>query len=416
MRSRRFAAVVAGVAATLLAGVATASAEPATDTSDRSGVGVARANAAEMRAAAVDPVPSEFVPISPVRVLDTRDSGIVGPGGVVTVDLSGRTPASATAVVLNVTGTVPTASTFVTVYPSDEPRPVVSNLNLAPGQTRANAVVVALSADRRVSLFNNSGGVHLIADLAGYYTTDLASLYNTVSPQRVLDTRSTGAVGPRGVVNVDLSFLPAAATAVTFNLTGVGATASTFATAFPTGQPVPVASNINLSPGEVVPNQVTVQLGTNRRVSLYNFAGNTHLIVDLAGYYSSAAGDHFVPVAPSRELDTRVPQNGQPARPLDPSYFLALTGWGPDITALAGNVTGVNATASTFVAVWPGGQSQPGTSTLNLVRGQVAANAVTVGVGFESHPDIDDYSINFANNAGSVHVLFDMAGFFVNLG
>lgn len=408
MRSRRIVAVVAGVAAAL-AGVATAGAEPGTDTSDRSGVAVARANSAEMRAA-VDPVPSEFVPISPVRVLDTRSGGAVGPGGVVTVDLAGRTPAAATAVVLNVTGTSPTTSTFVTVYPSNEARPGVSNLNLVAGQTRANAAVVALSPDRRVSFYNNTGSTHVIADLAGYYTTELASLYNTVTPQRVLDTRASGPVGPRGVVNVNLGFLPASATAVTFNLTGVGATASTFATAYPAGQSVPVASNINLSPGEVVPNQVTVQLGTNRQVSLYNFAGNTHLIVDLAGYYSTASGDHFVAVSPSREMDTR-----DFGAPLDPSYFIGLTGWGPDITALAGNVTGVSPSTSMFVAVWPGGQPQPGTSALNLVRGQIAANAVTVGVGYESHPDIDDYSVNFANNAGSVHVLFDMAGFFVNL-
>ncbi|MBB4904142.1 hypothetical protein [Actinophytocola algeriensis] len=405
--------MVATAAVALLAGTVTANAEPAG--AGRDGVLAEPLQSAAARGdarAADDPLGSYFVPVSPVRVLDTRSGAKVGQRGQVTVDLSARTPASATAVVLNVTGTETTASTFITAYPTGEARPEASNLNLGAGKTRANAVVVATSYERQVTLYNNSGSTHLVADLAGYYMLDTASRFTPTAPRRVLDTRNSAPVGQGGVVNVNLSYLPASATAVTFNLTGVGATASTYVTAYPYGQARPTASNMNLSPNEVVPNQVTVQLGTNRWISLYNNTGRTHLIVDVAGYYASDRGYQFVPTIPFRQMDTR------PDFPLDPSFFLALPGWDSEsasmtIVGVAANLTGVGATSSTYVKVWPGGQDEPPTSNLNVVPGQVVANAVTVGIGYEDHPQIQDRTVNFANNSGYVDVIFDVAGLFV---
>jgi hypothetical protein len=409
MGSRRFVLVGAVATAAVLAGMANASAAPSSDTtSDRRAVEVgAHLPAAR---AAVDPIESEFVPVSPVRVLDTRTTGAPVPqGGTVTVDLTSRTPANATAVVLNVTGTQPTGGTFITVYPAGEARPDASNLNLVPGQTRANAVTVGLdSADRRISLYNNFGNTHLIADLAGYYIDGAASRYNAVQPGRVLDTRGSGPVGPGGTVAVSFPWLPDSATAVTLNVTGVSATTNTFVTAFPNGQSAPLASNLNLGPNETVPNQVTVPLGANKTVRLLNGNGFVHLIADEVGYYQNGVGDRFVPLSPVRAMDTREFHDG-----LTPDIFIALTGWPSDVTGVVGNLTGTNPEAAGYVVVWPGGQPVPNTSNLNLVPGQTAPNLVTVGIGFESHPDIQDRSINFANSAGYVDVIFDVAGFFV---
>lgn len=406
MGSRRFAVVGAVAATALLAGVANASAA----SSDGRAVEV-KASGTQARAAAVPLTPSEFVPVSPVRVLDTRNSAAVGPNGVVEVDLTALTPANATAVVLNVTGTQPTAGTFVTVYPADESRPAASNLNLVAGQTRANSVTVGMNPSvRKVALYNLNGNTHLVADLAGYYIDGDGSLYNTRTPFRALDTRNSGPVGPGGETTLNLSgVLPATATAVTFNLTGVSATQSTFVTAYPALQTRPVASSLNIAPGEIVPNQVTVQLDATKSVKLFNGNGSVHLIADVAGFYDTT-GSWFVPITPQRALDTRDPEQ---APGLTPDYFLALTSWEEDIVGVAANLTGVNPDTPQFITVWPGGAAQPFTSNLNLVTGQVAANAVNVGIGYEGHPDIEERSINFANNAGYVDVVFDIAGFFV---
>lgn len=404
MRTRRFVVVGAVAAAALLAGMANAGAEPASDTSDRRGVEVKMPESAAR--AAVDPIPSEFVSVRPARVLDTRNSGTpVGQGGSVVIDLNGAIPTNATAVVLNVTATGTTGFTFVTAYPAAEDRPDASNLNLVPGQTRANQVTVGVNPDRLVALYNNAGSVHLIADLAGYYIDGTASLYNPVTPGRVLDTRGGAPVGAGGAVSIAFPWLADDVTTVTFNLTAIGATTNTFVTAFPAGQPVPLASNLNIGPGETVPNQVTVPLGTNKTVTLFNGNGSVHLIADMVGFYATGGGSWFVPVSPSRVLDTR------PGFGLTPDVYIALTGWTPEVVGVSANVTGTNPSAAGYVVVYPGGAAIPFASNLNLVPGQTAANAVNVGVGFDS--GVNDRSINFANSAGYVDVIFDIAGFFI---
>jgi hypothetical protein len=42
-------------------------------------------------------------------------------------------------------------------------------------------------------------------------------------------------------------------------------------------------------PGQTVPNLVVAKLGANGNVSLYNVAGTTHVIADVAGWFDLAA-------------------------------------------------------------------------------------------------------------------------------
>ncbi|MFE7525412.1 hypothetical protein ACFU7Y_06790 [Kitasatospora sp. NPDC057542] len=120
---------------------------------------------------------SAFSPTTPVRLLDTRKgvgarAGTVGPGGVLSVPVTaieGVPATGVTAVVLNVTVTEPTADSRLTVYPHGTARPDAANLTFTAGQTRANLVVVPV-VDGRVSLFNQWGDTHVIADLNGYFT------------------------------------------------------------------------------------------------------------------------------------------------------------------------------------------------------------------------------------------------------
>ncbi len=79
-------------------------------------------------------------------------------------------PASGvTAVVLNVTATQPTASSYVTVYPDGETLPTASNLNFTARETIPNLVVVPVGADGEIDFYNDAGSVNLVADLAGYF-------------------------------------------------------------------------------------------------------------------------------------------------------------------------------------------------------------------------------------------------------
>ncbi len=121
--------------------------------------------------------PAGLVDLAPTRVLDTRQpigvaaAGRVAPSRVVELDfaLTPSVAADADAVVMNVTAAQAEGIGFVTVWPCDQTRPTVSNLNIRPGRTVANLTTVKLSATGTVCLATTSS-THLIADVAGYLT------------------------------------------------------------------------------------------------------------------------------------------------------------------------------------------------------------------------------------------------------
>ena len=361
--------------------------------------------------------PSTFVPVAPTRLLDTRSSaGPVGSGGSVSVQVAGvaGVPSSGvTAVALNVTAVAPTASAFVTVYPSGQSRPQASNLNTTVGITRPNLVVVRLGGDGRVVLYNSAGSVQLLADLTGYWTTaGGGSRYVPLTPARLLDTRTgTGPVGSGQTLLLQVSgrgqVPPSGATAVVLNLTTVDATAHGYVTAYQAGQARPTASSLNPQPGIATPNLVIVPLGSDGRVALYNSAGSVQLVADVAGYATGATttGSLLTPSTPVRLLDTRTSSG-----PVGPGGTLLLqvagrAGIPAGVHAVVLNLTAVDPTASGFVTAFPSGQTRPTASNLNTVRGQTAPNLVVVKVGA-------DGKVALYNSAGSTSLLADLAGWY----
>ncbi|MFD8597905.1 hypothetical protein ACFV1L_23150, partial [Kitasatospora sp. NPDC059646] len=119
---------------------------------------------------------STYAPATPLRLLDTRNGtgarqGAVGPDGIVSFQVNGvaGVPYGATAVVLNLTVTDPTATGYLTAYPHGTDRPGVSSLTCTPGGTVSNPVVVPV-VDGRVTLYNSTGSVNVTADLTGWFS------------------------------------------------------------------------------------------------------------------------------------------------------------------------------------------------------------------------------------------------------
>lgn len=79
--------------------------------------------------------------------------------------------------------------------------------------------------------------------------------------------------------------LPEEASAVLFNLTGI-ATRETYLAAYPAGTPRPVTSTLNLAAGQTASNQAATGLGTQRGIDVDNHAGDTHVVVDVFGYFA----------------------------------------------------------------------------------------------------------------------------------
>ena len=101
-----------------------------------------------------------------------------------------------TAVALNLTGVIPSAVTFVTAFPGNQPSaPNASNLNLLPGQIRPNLVMVGVGADGTIKLRNDAGTVDLLVDVVGAYKGQ-AALDNTLTGRLAALTTPTRVVEP----------------------------------------------------------------------------------------------------------------------------------------------------------------------------------------------------------------------------
>lgn len=126
--------------------------------------------------------PSVFSALdSPQRLLDTRPTGVTADGtfrragtqptrGSLELDVTrAGVPDDASAVVLNVTAVGPHGPGYLAAHPRGTARPTASNVNYAPGQTIANAVVARVGAGGAVCVFNLAP-TDVIVDVAGYLT------------------------------------------------------------------------------------------------------------------------------------------------------------------------------------------------------------------------------------------------------
>lgn len=388
-----------------------------------------------------------FQGLTPARLLDTRSGagistidgqflggGQVGAGGTLnlTVTDRGGVPASGvSAVALNVTATEGTLPSFITVYPTGSGRPTASNLNTSANQTIANMVIVPVGTNGQVSLFNLAGNVHLVADVLGYFPTGSVTGLN---PARLMDTRAgtstvdgqfagIGAVGAGGTTNLTVlnrGGVPSSGVgAVALNVTATEGTSSSFVTVYPAGATRPTASNLNTVANQTVPNMVIVPVGTGGQISLFNQAGNTHLIVDVLAWFPSATAS-ITGVTPARLLETRSGLstidnafNATGSLPTGGTQSVTVINRGgvpaSGVAAVALNVTATGGSSSGYLTVWPKGQSRPTASNLNFVANQTVPNMVIVPVG-------SDGQVSIYNFAGSTDVIVDVLAWFPDNG
>jgi hypothetical protein len=173
-----------------------------------------------------------------------------------------------------------------------------------------------------------------------------------------------------------------------------------FLTAFPCGQPQPLASNLN-SDGRNKAVAGILPAGTNGAVCFFA-THDTDLVLDINGYFvpdTDATAMSFYPMSPCRLVDTRLA-----AGPLGgPSLIAGLARSFPLLTsscnipatarAYSLNYTAVPQGPLGFLTTWPAGQTQPLVSTLNAPTGATTANAAIVPAGtngdisvFVTHP------------------------------
>jgi hypothetical protein len=246
-----------------------------------------------------------------------------------------------------------------------------------------------------------------------------------LDPARIVDTRNgaggrLGKLGPGERFDVQINGageMPATGVgAVVVNATATEPTAASYLTVWPKGFQRPTPSNLNYVPGQTVPNLVTVAVSEGK-ISAYNNAGATHVVLDVVGYYADSvgqAGSRFHAITPSRLLDTRYNIGGVGTSPMSSGMFGSFHVTGTNgvpssgVTAIVMNVTVTEPTSSGFITVYPGGTPLPVASNLNFVPGLTAPNLVIVRVPASGFVDF----YHFSNLSGTTHLLADVVGYF----
>ncbi len=249
-----------------------------------------------------------YVPLTPTRILDTRDgtggvSGVFSSHAARTFQVTGNggVPSNAVAVTGNLTVTQQTSSGFLFVGPVAMNNPTSSTLNFPLGDDRANGVTVALGSGGTLSVTYAAATLgptaQVIFDVTGYFTPDLTgATYIPLVPTRLLDTRSNSGLAGASSSHVARAFqvtggaVPGNATAVTGNLTVTQQTSAGFLFIGPVAQNNPTSSTLNFPLGDDRANGVTVALGSGGTLSVTYAAGTlgptAHLIFDVTGYFA----------------------------------------------------------------------------------------------------------------------------------
>jgi hypothetical protein len=243
-----------------------------------------------------------LVTVPGARIADTR-SGLgvakaqLKSGDTTTVQVTGTAgvPKGASAVVVNLIAiNTSTVNGFLTPYAAGTTRPK-NSLNYGSGNVPTSITAqVPLSADGKMTVYNQSSTVDLVVDVQGYFTAagNTGAMF-TPGTGRLYDTRtgSNTIIGNGETRSIQAAggHTPAAGsgiTAVVITLTALhAANSSGGATVWAEGAARPGTTSINFTPNSIRSNTITVPVSASGKINLNNVGDPTHYVLDVQGWY-----------------------------------------------------------------------------------------------------------------------------------
>ena len=365
----------------------------------------------------------QFVPVTPCRVVDTRNPNGTFGGPFIAANSSRdfpiprgscNIPSTASAYSLNAT-VVPHGSLgYVTVWPTGFPRPLVSTMNSYDGRVKADAVIMPNGDNGGVSVYA-SDATDVVLDINGYFEAPAKSTlaFYPVAPCRTVDTRNPN--GPLGGPYIKgknsrefpILFsncrLPDGVLAYSMNFTAVPHGQLGFLTVWPSDQQQPYVSTLNAYSGAATANGAIVPAAKNGDISAY-VSDDSDLVIDVNGYFAppGMGGLSLYPLVPCRVLDTR---NGSGVFSGELTVNVKGSGCFVPTSAQAYifNATVVPPGPLGFLTLWADSQQQPPVSTLNAYDGAVTSNMAIV-------PTVNGLIDAFASDP--TNLLLDISSYF----
>jgi uncharacterized repeat protein (TIGR01451 family) len=355
--------------------------------------------------------PLRLVPITPCRVVDTRNSA--GPfGGPAIAGGSSRDfilpngtcgiPTTAQAYSLNA-AMVPGGKGWITIWPTGEAQPGTASVNSPDGRVKSSGVIVSAGTGGAISVYASPTTVssNVALDVNGYFVpasgNPTALEFYPLTPCRVADTRNaTGTLGgpymTGGSTRIFPVFsaascnIPSSAQAFSFNITVVPkGSRMRWLTAWPGNVTQPVVSTLNDPPGVTLSNGVIVPAPTDNSgdVSIY-VTDDTHVVIDIDGYFAppGTGGLSLYTVPPCRVLDTRNPKGSLPFTG-DLDVDVVDSGCGVPMTSqdYILNATIIPESPHGYLTMWAEGQSKPLAANVTVSDGTNTGNMALVPAG-----------------------------------
>ncbi len=376
---------------------------------------------------------------------------------------------SVLAVVVSIIVIAPNQNGYLRAFPTGAAEGTTSVVNFRSGPAVPNSAILRPGADGKISLRlvtdGGPGSAHVAIDISGWFSTSQytggpdggrGARLIPISPIRAYDSQLAqfgGAnLGAGWQVDVPIWGAVDASTpgtpipndpnikGVVVNITGQNVfpgSTSTYLSALPDRIPVgtvPETSTVNLQAGSVRANLAILPVGASGSITVFNFAGETRLVVDIMGYLvngklvESQLGRVIPLVGPYRAFDTRLAEFGDqplgPGKAEDWSFQdfvndVQIDGSpvGPQI-GLLGNLTAAGlqrqypwAPVVTYMTAYPtpaappADQAPPVVSNLNLRENEAVPNLALLTYGAR---DADPYQLRFFNRGGYVDYLLDV--------
>ena len=355
-----------------------------------------------------DPVlPAEsYFALPPCRVLDTRIAPLaaLNSGQAYTFQITGKCgiPSSAKAVSFNVTAVSPTGAGYIDLYPGDQTA-TFTTVDFDPARSpRANNTIEQLATNGAgtvgvlAGVAGSPGQVHLVLDVDGYFSEDTAPApgaqgplgYQTITPCRVVDTRTTNTPLASGTVRTfsiqGNCGIPVGAVTAALNAVIVAPSNLGFLALYNSQLSFPGVSNLNWVAGTTAlangarPTLAATSPNDLAAVFASVAAGNTaHLVLDTMGYFKSGAPYKFHPIAQCRAVWTAAPGAGAPSLAAGTTRSFQIQGncgvpVGAKAAFISTKIMAPNTTAGGLLLLFPSGGSPNGTSFMNFDAGEPA--------------------------------------------
>jgi matrixin len=232
-----------------------------------------------------------FVPLGPIRLFDTRETGTpYVPGEQRNIDTTAAgVPVTASAVAITITVIGPLG--WVAAWRAGTNYPGTSVLNVPAGMNPVSSTAIVPLTEANMSMLVMAGG-NAIVDVTGYFTGAAAEnsatgLFVATTPTRLLDTRTSGGITPGDGSTVEggnYPFILANGAAIVTNVTATEILHPGFLTAYPARTSRPLAATANVIPGQSV---ATGGITPSSSAGIAVFVlGATHIVIDTTGYFT----------------------------------------------------------------------------------------------------------------------------------